>query len=441
MPSKSPRPARNFARRRRLLKYRFLIFFVWLSFLLPAGTALGAKDRPDEVVLGVPTSLTLLEGRESLNAVRLAVEEINADGGLAVGGGLVPVRVESVDLQDALPGVRPDEALARLDGFVREKKPHGLMVGPFRSEVLLAAMTRIARYRLPLLGTIAMSSATEDKILRYPEYKYIFRVGLNADYLVEYLAENMKLLRGRFGVGSVFILNQDVAWARSTASAIIKLYLQRRGWNVLGQITYPNDAVDFTEGLEAARDLGAEVVLCIFDSAGSGRLVKQWNAMRSSALLTGFISPLAGPGAWETFEGKIAGALNVVFELGNIPSDLYPPARVFYEKYRQRYGRPIEAGHGPAPAYEAVHVFADAVRRTGGLDPDRLAAALERTDRRGVMGRVRFHQGRQAVFGPDPEETAVGCLVQWTSEGRRRIVYPPALAEGEIESPAYMRAH
>jgi branched-chain amino acid transport system substrate-binding protein len=52
------------------------------------------------------------------------------------------------------------------------------------------------------------------------------------------------------------------------------------------------------------------------------------------------------------------------------------------------------------------------------------------------MGRLRFHPSQQALFGNDPSKAAVACLIQWTRDGRRRIVYPPAVAEGEIELPA-----
>jgi hypothetical protein len=39
----------------------------------------------DPIILGVPTSLKLIEGYESHRAVILAVEEINAKGGVTVG--------------------------------------------------------------------------------------------------------------------------------------------------------------------------------------------------------------------------------------------------------------------------------------------------------------------------------------------------------------------
>jgi branched-chain amino acid transport system substrate-binding protein len=56
------------------------------------------------------------------------------------------------------------------------------------------------------------------------------------------------------------------------------------------------------------------------------------------------------------------------------------------------------------------------------------------------MGRMRFNAGHQLYFGQDPEASAVACLIQWTETGRRKIVYPPALAEGAIRLPPFLHA-
>ena len=65
----------------------------------------------DPIVIGVPTSTGFLEGKEALKAVNLAVDEINATGGVNVGGIKRPFTVESADIRDAAPGVPVPEAL------------------------------------------------------------------------------------------------------------------------------------------------------------------------------------------------------------------------------------------------------------------------------------------------------------------------------------------
>lgn len=409
-----------------------VIFAVLLMTCLPVPGLVPPVQAQDRIVLGAPTSLNFLEGRESLNAARLAVKEINQKGGVLLGGKRVPFDIRTVDLRDAVPGEDIGHVLHRLDRFIRLNKPDAIIIGPFRSEVLLAGMEILSDHKLPCLGAIAMSSATESKVLRNPRYKYIFRVGLDAKYLVDYLIGHMKFLRRRFGFRRVFIMNQDVAWARSTSSMVMRLYFNRTDWQVLGQKNYASSWSDFSQGLAEAESKGAQIILTIFDTPQSGNLVRQWRRMKVPALLTGFISPIVGPGAWEAFDREIAGALSMVFELGNMPSRKYAPAQTFYDAYHREYGREIQAGHGPAPAYESIYILAQAIERAGTLDPDKLAAALEQTDRIGAMGRIRFHRGHQAIFGRDTHQEAVACLIQWTREGKRRIVYPESLAEGEI---------
>jgi branched-chain amino acid transport system substrate-binding protein len=287
------------------------------------------------------------------------------------------------------------------------------------------------------LGTIAMTPATEAKIKKDPQkYKYIFRPCLNAKYLVQYLAGTMGFIKKKYGFDKVYIMNQDVAWARKTAEIITKVYFEKAGWTVVGQESYPTGTTDFSSTLMKVRAKKVQVILPIFDMPQSGILVKQWNAMKIPSLMAGFISPLAGPGAWKTFDRKIAGAINCNFEVGSaISSSKVAPSTAFELAYTKRWGKSLEAGHGPAPTYASVHILAEAIERAGSLDADAIVAELEKTDRQGVMGRIKFDDGHQVVYGMNPAESAVAAVFQWTVDGGRTIVFPTALAEGEIALP------
>jgi branched-chain amino acid transport system substrate-binding protein len=405
---------------------------VVLLCLAACAEPLAAADR---IVIGAATSLLTLEGDESVRAAALAVSEINAAGGVPVEGRPRPLHLARIDLADIDPSLPRSESLKRLETFITAQKLHAVVVGPFRSEVLLPAMEIFAQHRIPLLEAIAMTPATEIMVLRDPRYRYVFRTGLNTKYLAEALIGIMQFLNHRFGFTRVYLMTQDVAWARSTAATIIKLYFERRGWQMVGADHFASGASDFSASLAKAKAGQAQVIVPIFDMPQSAVLAEQWQALQVPAMLCGFISPMVGPGAWQAFSGRIAGTLNLVFELGNVPADRYPPASIFYRAYIRRYGRPIEAGHGPAAAYEAVYLLADAIGKAASLDPEKIVTALEASDRQGVMGRLRFQKGHQIVFGSDPAAEAVACLIQWTKDGRRRIVYPPSIAEGEIEGP------
>jgi branched-chain amino acid transport system substrate-binding protein len=414
-----------------------IISMLFVIFLLSP-----AVWAAEAIVIGVPTSTGFLEGKEGLKAVELAVEQINAAGGVTVGSQKRTLKVESIDIRDAAPGVPVPEALLGIEKLILEKKPAALLIGPFRSEALMASMDIIAKYKVPLLGAIAMVPASEEKIKQEPEkYKYIFRMCLNGKYLVKYLAGTMDFINQEFGFNKVYIMNQDVAWARGTAEGISKVYFAKAGWTVVGQESFPTGTSDFSSSLMKVRASGAQVILPIFDMPQSGTLVKQWNAMKVPCLMAGFISPLAGPAAWKTFDGKIAGAINCIFEMGSaIASPKVPKAVEFEAAYAKKYGNPLEAGHGPGPAYDSVYVLAEAITRAGSTDPDAIAAELAKTDQKGVMGRIKFDEGHQAVFDMDPAQSAVAAVFQWTADGKRTIIFPTSLAEGKIVLPEGLKS-
>jgi branched-chain amino acid transport system substrate-binding protein len=56
----------------------------------------------------------------------------------------------------------------------------------------------------------------------------------------------------------------------------------------------------------------------------------------------------------------------------------------------------------------------------------------------GVIGRVKFDKNHQVVYGDDPEKTAVCLAYQWL-DGKMVPIYPPAVAEGKVILPPWMK--
>jgi len=411
----------------------FLVTLTWTA--VPALAA-------EPILVGVPSSLTAIEGKEALKAVELAVEEINAKGGVKVGDAKRPIKIESIDIRDSSPGVPVSEALLGIEKIITDKKVNAILVGPFRSEALLPAMDLFAKYKVPMLGTIAMSPKSEEKVKQDPEkFKYCFRVCLNAKYLVGYLAQTLGVLNKDLGLKKFYAMHQDVEWARATAGITTKVATEKFGCESVGTEVYPTGASDFSAGLIKAKTQGAQVILPVFDMPQSGILLKQWQSMKIPALVSGFISPMTGPGAWKTFDGKIGGLLNCNYELGSgIATEKYPPSKKFYDAYQKKFGVPVESGHGPAPSYDSVYILAEAIERAGSLDPDKVVAEIKKTDRQGVIGRTKFDDGGQVIYGDDPTKTAAGCVFQWGADGKRTIVFPASIADGKIQLPDWVKA-
>lgn len=408
----------------------------------PQPAAPAPKPAAPPVVIGVPTALGSIEGADSLRATQLAVEEINARGGVSVGGEKRPFEVVSIDTREHEPGIPVHDALAAVEKLIQEKKPHAILVGAFRSEVLLASMDLINKYKLPYITSIAMTPAFQQKILEdYDKYKYMFRTGLNAAYLVMYLSQMMKFLGDEFGFQRAYIVEQDVLWAKGTGGGLEK-WLKENGWEVVGRDAYPTGATEFSSSVTRAREGKAQVIVPIFDMPQAGILVKQVRSMKVPALVAGFISPVAPGNAWQVFEGEVEGMVNFIFEIGPIAMKAVPKSIQFNENYGKRWGEDLRvklSGHGPGPAYDSVYILADAIQRADSLDADKIVTALEATDMNGAIGRIRFGKDHQVIFGLDPQETAIGAAFQWRKPGVRVPVFPAAAAESKIELPPEMK--
>lgn len=414
-----------------------------LVLLLVMGCA-SAPSSPAAapIIIGVPTALGTIEGADSLNAVKMAAEEINAKGGVNVAGTKRPFQVESIDTREAEPGIPVNDALQAVEKLILEKKLNAIVVGAFRSEVLPASMDLLTKYKIPYLTTIGMAPVLQQNVTNdYAKYKYFFRLGLNSSYLVMYLSETMSFLAKENGFRKAYIITQDVAWAKGTGAGL-EAWFKSNAWTVLGNDAYPVGASEFASSLTKAKDGKADVIVPIFDMPQAGVLIKQARAMQVPALLAGFVSPVAPGTAWKAFDGEVEGMVNFIFEIGPLPVKAVPASVTFNDNYAKKYGEEARnklSGHGPAPAYDSVYVLAAAIERAGSLDADKVVDALEKTDMNGAVGRIRFSKDHQVVYGLDPKETAIGAAFQWKKPGTRVPVFPAVAAEAKIEMPSYGR--
>lgn len=416
------------------MRNRMSLMVLVVGWLVLFSTMSFSAENP--IVFGVPSSLKMLESAEALKAIVLAAEEINAKGGVKIGGANRPIKVASIDTRGGEPGVPISDALLAIEKLFLEQKPDAVVLGPFRSEVLLAAMDLYSKYKMVSIN-VAMTPKFIEKYKGDPEkYKYCFRM-LNAKYVASYLMKTMSKLNKDYGFNKVYIIVQDVLWATSIGDGM-NGWFGKNGWQVVGKDAYPTGASDFSSSLLKAKRDGAQVIMPVFDMASSGTLALQWKDLRVPAIPVGFISPFMGAKAAKTF-GKdvVEGVVNIAFQAGNVPLAKYPPSVAFYNAYKARWGEELEAGHMPSEAYDSVFVMANAIEKAGSLDPDKLIKAIEQTDYKGSIGRIRFVD-HEIAFGENPDEAAILVIYQW-KDGKRVPVFPDSIAEGPIDRPKWMK--
>ncbi|MBW2031322.1 MAG: ABC transporter substrate-binding protein [Deltaproteobacteria bacterium] len=416
-----------------------LVFFVGAVLLFqPVGLALAEKP----IVIGAPLATSFLYGWDAQRAMTLAIEEINAKGGVNVGGTKRPFKLEVMDTRDLEPGVPVSEALLVVEKLILEKEADFIMGGPVRSEAALAAMDILSKYKkISILTTGVLTPAYHKRVAKeYDKFKYCFRITGEAVWMVTgEIIPCLLQIGEKFNVNRLFIMIQDVAHARAGGGIIAKL-MAKKGWTILGKPEiYPTGTTDFSMGLLKARRQKAQVILIWMDMPETSILLKQWYDMKIPALPFGsIIEPAEQPGFWKATEGKGEYTLANVVNAGNAPSNATPWTMKFVKAYEKRWGIEPE-GYGTSSSYMAPYVLKDAIERAGTLDSDAVVKALEKTDMMGVYGRIRFDpKSHQVIPSLDPQEGVVGTVFQWQA-GRRVVVFPPKIAMGEIKLPPWMK--
>jgi branched-chain amino acid transport system substrate-binding protein len=416
-----------------------MIIFLAVFLILPANKALAEKP----IIIGAPLSTSFLYGWDAWRGMTLAVEEINAAGGVNVGGTKRPFKIEIIDTRDLEPGVPVSEALLAVEKLILEKKADFIVGGPVRSEAGLAAMDLLSKHKkISILSTGVLTPAYHARVAKnYDKYKYLFRITGEAKWIA--IGEQIPALveiGKKFNLNRVYIMIQDVAHARAFGGIFAKV-MAKKGWTVIGgkPEIYPTGATDFSMGLLKARREKAQVIIICMDMPESSILLKQWNEMKVPALPFGSIIAAAEqPGFWKATDGKGEFTLANVVNAGNAPSNATDWTMKFVNAYNKMWGLEPE-GYGTSSSYMAVYVLRDAIEKAGTLDSDAVVTALEKTDLMGVYGRIKFDpKSHQVIPSLDPNEGVVGTIFQWQA-GKRVVVFPKSIAMGEIKLPPWMK--
>ena len=417
----------------RLLLMLIAVSFVWVCALNPK------VSIAQPIVLGVPISRGYPDGVDAERGITLAVEEINAKGGVNVAGTMRPLKLEISDTRDLEPGVPVAEALLAVERFIREKKANFIVGGPIRSEGALAAMDVLSKHKtVSILSAGVLSPAYNKRIAdNYDKYKYCFRTTGSVVPMIGGAIGTFESIRAKKGFDKAFIMVQDVAHARAAGNAL-KEGLEKKGWKIIGYEIYPTGTTDFSVGLSKAKDGMAQYLIPWFDMPEVSILMKQWYDMKVPSLPIGYIHALQDEGTWKATDGKVAYSVVLYAKAGSVATKAIPMSEKFVPSHKKKYGMEPRS-EWTSTSYTVVYILKDAIERAKSLDPDLIIPALEKTDMMGTYGRVKFDpKSHQIIENGDPAETAVGTWAQWI-DGKRVIVFPDKIATRSLELPPWMK--
>lgn len=416
--------------------FRSILVAVLFLFAVPA-LFVSAAEKP--IIIGAPLATAFLYGWDAERGIKLAAEEINAAGGVSVGGKKRPISVEVIDTRDLEPGVPVSDALLGVEKLILEKRVDFIVGGPVRSEAALAAMDLLSKHKkVSILTTGALSPAYTKRVAEnYAKYKYCFRNTSHVGVMMEEFVTLLEDIRKTHNFNKAYVMVQDVAHARAGGEAMQKA-LTAKGWSVIDMKVYPTGTVDYSVGLIDAGKKGAQVLFLWMDMPESAVLLKQWSDLKLKSLPVGFVNAAEQPGFAKATGGKGEYLIVNLVNGGNAPARITPWTMKFVEAYKKKWGLEPE-GYGSSSSYMAVYQIKDAVERAQSTDPDKVVPALESSDIMGVYGRMRFDKkSHQIIPSFDPKEGAVTGIVQWQNNKRVQI-FPAKVAEAKVLLPPWMK--
>jgi len=424
-------------------KRLFVVLLFVMSFAISFPMIVFAQGKP--IVLGLPSSFFQPLVKSGRVAVEMAIDEINAAGGIVVKdeGVKRPLKLVTADTRCGEPGTPVQAALMAVDKMVTEEKPDALVIAPFRSEAMVATMDLISKYKLITLQTIAQTPKLIEIFKGDPEkYKYWFRATTNSTYVGTTSANTIDSVRKQFGHDKLFMIAQDTLWARAAADAT-KGRLEGLGWKTVGYEPVAVGTNDFSAVLSKARTSGAQMLYVVGDMPTLPVCFKQWKSMKIPTMLFLDFAVVTSTKAWGTYGEDLDYVIVLPFPGGTgAPVKALPKSIEFHNRWRDKKLPLMDDPRTVSSAYDAVYILKDAIERAGFVpskNPDKFVSFLEATDLQGVSGRIRFDKAsHQQIFDGNPKESSIIVAYQWRA-GKMVPIFPDAIAEAKVELAPWVK--
>jgi len=383
-----------------------------------------ADDGP--IRIGVIAEAQAVAGSSIPSAAQLAADEINAAGG--VDGRKIEI-VSYDNHSSSAESVRAFQRAVNEDHV-------SAVIASYVSEVVLALEPWAARLKTPMITPGAASDVITANIAKdYEHNKYTFHGYLTSGSLAKLVCDSGKdVLVDGLKMRTAVIMSEDAAWT-TPLDAGYEECLPKIGLKVLDHIRFSPDTTDFTPIFNKIEGEKPDVVITGLSHVGVQPTV-QWKSQQAPFPMFGIASQATNSTFWKDTNGDADGVLyqGVSGPGVAVTSKTLP----FVDNFKKRFGNfPSYCGY---TAYDDVYIIADAIKRAGSTDADKLVTAMEATDYVGTIGRVQFlPQGDPHVHGLKTGPGLItGLFLQW-QDGAQVNIWPADLAKGKVKFPDFVK--
>lgn len=325
------------------------------------------------------TGETSTFGVESNAGVMFAVDELNAAGGIEVGGKKLQVEVEKQDDQS-----KADEAKTIAVKFASDDKVVAV-IGEVASSRSKTAAPEFQRAGIPMISP----SSTNPDVTKVGDY--IFRVCFIDPFqgyvMAKFATEELKLK-------SVAILRDPSQDYSVGLADVFKEEFEKMGGKVSVDLSYNAKDSDFRSQLGQIKTANADGIFIPGYYNEVGTIARQAKEL-------GIAVPLMGGDGWDSEKlvegaGGAGGALEgAYFSTHYSKDDQSDRVKNFVKAYTAKNGK--APASLVAQGYDAMMILADAIKRAGSIERKKVRDALAQTkDFDAVTGKITIDSDRNA---------------------------------------------
>lgn len=350
---------------------------IFASILLALGLVACKKVDTENMIVvgevGAMTGPTATFGTSTHNGIVLAIEEINAAGGVK------GKKIHLISLDDQ---GKPDEAAMVTTKLITQDKVVAIL-GEVASSVSLAMAPIAQQYKVPMITP----SSTNPDVTKKGDY--IFRVCFIDPFQGTVMA---KFAFDTLKSKNVAVLRDIKNDYSMGLSAIFVDKFKSLGGKIAIEQSYSAGDIDFKSQLTSIRAKKPDAIYIPGYYTDVGLIARQAREL-------GLDVPLMGGDGWDSPKLKEIGgtAVNGSYFSNHYSAENQDPrVQEFLAKYKAKYNHTPDAL--AAMGYDAARVLAEAMERAPTLESKDLRDAIAATkDFSGVTGNITIDENRNAV--------------------------------------------
>ncbi|MDN8032968.1 substrate-binding protein [Burkholderia multivorans] len=327
----------------------------------------------DPIKIGVPVGLSganSVVAPSVVQAAELAVEEINAKGG---------VLGRKLALEIADDGSGAQGAQRAYDSLVFQKKVDAI-VAMETSAARNAGLPIINRGKVPMIYTSFYEGRSCSP--------WMF---VNAWVPEQQVAPVVDQFMGKEGAKKFFLIGSDYAFGRGMLEFTRK-YIQSKGGTVVGEEYLPMDGSDWTAVISKLRSANPDAL--ITSTAGGAPNVTLTKQLRAAGIKIPYGNLAVDEGTAKTMGGDAEGIYISASYLSSLDN---PANKKFLEAAKAKFGSKLETPNElSVPQYEGIHAYAAAVQKAGSTDAAKVVKELAKVSVQGPRGTITMNKQHHA---------------------------------------------